>query len=66
MIESTLDDRIIQGGKGTTTDAGTRVPLVACWPGVVPKRKVCDDLVDFSDFLATLLEAAHAKVPAGL
>ena len=62
-LKSTLDGQNIQGGKGATTDAGTREPMVAYWPGVVPKGKVSDDLVDFSDFLPTLLEAAHTKVP---
>lgn len=65
-IQSTLDGRTIRGGKGSTTDAGTRVPLVAYWPGVVPKGRVCEDLVDFSDFLPTVLEAAGIDVPSGL
>jgi arylsulfatase A len=65
-IRSTLGGRTIQGGKGQTTDAGTRVPMVACWPGVVPEGRVSDALVDFSDFLPTLLEAADAPVPDGL
>lgn len=44
-------------GKGKTTDAGTRVPLVA----VHPKLKtpvVTDDLVNFTDILPTLCELA--------
>jgi len=65
-IRSMLDGQAIQGGKGQTTDAGTRVPLVAYWPGVVPAGRVSDDLVDFSDFLPTLLEAAGTPVPDGL
>ena len=62
-IRSTLDGRVVQGGKGKTTDAGTRVPLVAWWPGVIPEGRLSNDLVDFSDFLPTLLEAAGATVP---
>ena len=65
-IQSTLDGVTIQGGKGKTTDAGTRVPLVAYWPGMIPADRVSEDLVDFSDFLPTLLEAAGATVPDGL
>jgi arylsulfatase A-like enzyme len=65
-IRSTLDGRDLQGGKGRTTDAGTRVPLIAHWPGVIPAGRVSDDLVDFSDFLPTLLEAAGATAPDGL
>jgi len=65
-IRSSLNGRNIQGGKGKTTDAGTRVPLVAYRPGVVPEGRVCNDLVDFSDFLPTCLEAVGVPVPAGL
>ena len=53
----------IQGGKGLTNDRGTRVPLVALWPGTSPAGRVCHDLVDFSDFLPTALEAAAAPAP---
>lgn len=48
----------IKGGKGGMTDMGTHVPLVASWPGTAPKGKVLDDLVDFTDFYATLIDAA--------
>lgn len=65
-ITSTLDGRTLRGGKGQTNDAGTRVPLLAYRPGTVPRGKVNDDLVDFSDFLPTLLDSAGAKVPDGL
>ncbi len=65
-IRSKLHGQTIQGGKGKTTDAGTRVPLVAWRPGTVPEGKVCDDLVDMSDFLPTTLEAAGAAVPPHL
>ncbi|MAG92419.1 MAG: arylsulfatase A [Planctomycetaceae bacterium] len=65
-IRSQLDGVTIPGGKGKTTDAGTREPLVAYRPGFVPAGKVCEDLVDFSDFLPTLLEAAGAPPPKGL
>ncbi len=62
-ITSRAGGRRIKGGKGLTTDAGTRVPLVASWPGVVPAGRVCDDLIDFSDFLPTLAEATGAVPP---
>ncbi len=47
----------VAGGKGLTTDAGTHVPLIARWSGHIC-RGVSDDLVDSTDFLPTLLEAA--------
>lgn len=55
----------IEGGKGLTTDAGTHAPLVANWKGTIPAGRVCDDLVDFSDFLPTLVEAVGVKLDAG-
>jgi arylsulfatase A len=48
------------------TDAGTRVPLIANWPGVASEGKVCSDLVDFSDFLPTLCESADVSIPSNL
>ena len=65
-IKSRLNGIEIVGGKGKTTDAGTLVPLVALWKGTAPSGHVCDDLVDFSDFLPTCLEAAGLAVPCGL
>ena len=56
----------VAGGKGKMTDAGTRVPLIANWPGVIASGKVSHDLVDFSDFLPTLCEAAKTEPPANL
>lgn len=65
-IESRLRGSAIRGGKGRMTDAGTRVPLIGCWPGRIPAGQVCEDLVDFSDFLPTCLDAARIETPAGL
>lgn len=65
-IRSRLGGRVIRGGKGQSTDAGTRVPLVGYWPGATGPGRVSDDLVDFSDFLPTLLEAAGAPATASL
>jgi arylsulfatase A len=64
-ITSRLGEREVAGGKGLMTDAGTRVPLIACWPGVIPEGRVSRDLVDFSDFLPALVEAAGARLHAG-
>lgn len=62
---SMMGDRVVIGGKGTTTDAGMHVPLIANRPGHVVAGKVCSDLVDSTDFVPTVLEAAGAKPPAG-
>lgn len=63
-VVSELNGRQVAGAKGETTDAGTRVPLIANWPGVVPAGQVCSDLVDFSDVLPTLCEATNIPVPS--
>ncbi|MGI9472111.1 MAG: sulfatase-like hydrolase/transferase [Rubripirellula sp.] len=65
-IKSVLGDRVIRGGKGQTTDAGTRVALVAYQPGTVPSNAVNQDLIDFSDFVPTFQELAGEPVPDGL
>jgi arylsulfatase A len=38
------------------------VPLIANWPGKVAAGKVSQDLVDTTDFLPTICEAAGVKV----
>lgn len=65
-ITSTLGDRTFRGGKGKTTDDGTRVALVAWQPGTVPAGRVNRDLVDFSDIVPTFQELAGAPAPEGL
>ena len=65
-IRSKLNGCEVRGGKGTMTNAGTHVPLIASWPGTIREGAVLDDLVDFSDFLPTLCNAAGVTVPADL
>tara|TARA_B100000029_G_scaffold461056_1_gene492533 strand:+ start:875 stop:2956 length:2082 start_codon:yes stop_codon:yes gene_type:complete len=65
-IRSRLNGREIRGGKGQMTDAGTRVPLIVRWPERVAAGQVTDALVDFSDFLPTVLDVARVEVPGGL
>lgn len=75
-IESTgqLDNTLIifttdngtDGGhmKNTPTEAGARVPLIMSWPGVIPKGHVSDALVDFTDLVATVVEAGGTTLPS--
>lgn len=62
-ITSNLAGRSIRGGKGKTTDDGTREPLIAWWPGTIKPGGVTDQLVDFSDFLPTFQDLAGAATP---
>ncbi len=62
-ISSRLGDEMIWGGKNKTTDAGTRVPLVACLPGRLSEGVECNDLIDLSDFWPTMVEATGVPIP---
>lgn len=62
-VTSEWQGKEVRGGKGSMGDMGTRVPLIAHWPGRVPAGKVCDDLIDFSDVMPTLADLAGAAVP---
>ena len=61
-LSSTLHGQAIRGGKGYTRDHGTHVPLIVRGPGI-PGGRVCEDLIDFSDFLPTMAEIAGADLP---
>ena len=50
------------GGKGLTKDRGTHVPLICNQPGKID-RSVIYDLVDSTDFLPPILEAAGINPP---
>jgi arylsulfatase A-like enzyme len=52
----------IQGGKGNTTDAGTRVPLIVYWPEKIKTGFVFEHLIEFSDFFPTLADIVDKKV----
>lgn len=62
IIKSNMGDRVIVGGKGQPTDAGTHVALFAYQPGTVPAGKVCSQIVEFSDFMPTIAEATGAEL----
>ena len=59
---SMMGERVVIGGKGSTKDTGMHVPLIANWPGHVTTG-VCADLIDTTDFLPTLGDAAAVRIP---
>lgn len=61
-IVSLVNEKEIAGAKGQSTDAGTRVPLIIQWPEVIKANSISTDLIDFSDFLPTICEAANIEV----
>ncbi len=65
-LKSMLGDRVVIGGKGTPKDSGNHVALLVRWKGAAPAGEVNDDLLDFSDFLPTLAEAADAPLPSNV
>lgn len=65
-IVSEMRNGAVVGDKGSPTDGGTRVPLIANWPKVIPSGRVSSDLVDTTDFLPTLLEVTGTRALAGM
>ncbi len=63
---ATIGGRRLSGQKGTLLEGGSRVPMIASWPGTVPAGKVTDALVDFTDFLPTFAALAGARLPEGV
>jgi arylsulfatase A len=67
-VRSRMGDREIVGGKGTMTHTGMHVPLVVSWPGGMKGAagRVSQDMVDSTDILPTICEAAGVKLPLKL
>lgn len=61
-----LDGKTVVAGKNLMTDAGTHAPLFVRWPAGGAKVRVCEDLIDFTDILPTVCDAAGVAIPATL
>ncbi|MGX1928361.1 sulfatase-like hydrolase/transferase [Flagellimonas sp. 2504JD4-2] len=57
-VVSVINGSALKGNKGYTTDAGTHVPFIANWKGRIKAGSINNNLVDFTDFLPSILEAA--------
>jgi arylsulfatase A len=53
----------VAGGKTKITDWGIRVPTFVRWPGQIQGGSVCDELIDFSDFLPTFNDILDLPPP---
>lgn len=62
-VTSQFRGEAIQGGKASPLQTGIRVPLIARWSGKIEPRRICDDLIDASDFLPTMAELAGIEIP---
>ena len=58
---SMMGQTLVTGKKGSALDAGMHVPVIVNWPGKIAKGTVCADLVDTTDFLPTICDAAGIK-----
>lgn len=56
----------LRGGKGQMFEGGLRVPLIARWPGRIPKGATCHDFAASAELFPTLLAAAGAQPPRGV
>ncbi|WP_321995538.1 arylsulfatase [Draconibacterium orientale] len=50
-------------GKGRVTEGGTRVPMIASWPGKIAANSETDLISGFYDVLPTLCELSGAQAP---
>ncbi len=55
----------LRGMKGDAWEAGHRMPFIVRWPGNVAAGSVSDQLICFTDLLATFAEITGAELPAG-
>jgi arylsulfatase A-like enzyme len=53
-------------GKWNCYESGVGVPLIVSWPGVVPRGTRTSAMVQWTDFLPTLLAAAGGEPPADI
>jgi arylsulfatase A len=60
-VTSSQNGITIKGDKGHTTSAGTHVPFIANWRGKIAPGSTNQNLIDFTDFLPTLLETSGAR-----
>ena len=56
---------IYRGMKGSYYEAGHRVPFVARWPGKVKPGLSSNQLVNFTDVMATFAAIVRAELPTG-
>ena len=64
-IYSNMGRKVVQGGKGLTTEAGIKVPFIANWPGRIKEGSTTDEMISAIDFLPTILEAGGKAIPDG-
>lgn len=56
----------LNGIKRSLHDGGIRVPMIARWPGKIPKEATSTHISYHGDFLATACDFAEIEIPNGL
>jgi arylsulfatase A-like enzyme len=51
------------GMKGALTEAGHRMPFIASWPGKIKPGSSCNEMICFTDMMATLASLLNEKLP---
>lgn len=64
MLNGHTPSGIYRGGKYSVFEAGTRVPFIISWPGMI-QPAVSDALVSQADFVASFAKMLNQKIPAG-
>ena len=62
-ITSLFNGENLLGGKGSTKESGTHVPLIAWWNGKIIPGSINGDLIDLTDFMPTLADVANIPRP---
>jgi len=64
IVSELADGTKVRGGKGTPLHTGTHVPLIITWGDKIEKGRVCNCLVDLTDFMPTFADAMQVQIPA--
>ncbi len=56
-------DHNTEPGKSTVYNKGVRVPFIAQWLSEIPAGSICNQQIEFTDFLPTFAELAGAEIP---
>lgn len=62
IFTTMADGSLYRGGKGATIEAGNHVPFIAYWKGKILTGKEMNHMIEFSDVLPTLLDAAGVSL----
>ncbi|MDN5202148.1 sulfatase-like hydrolase/transferase [Fulvivirgaceae bacterium BMA10] len=60
-VMSSRKGNAVKGMKGHTLEAGTHVPFIANWKGTIMPNQSNPNLIDFTDFVPSLLEMVGQK-----